>query len=326
MSKKRVAIDDLLQEYRQLETPLRTLMEAMAPILSSLAEEREVKLGFPLQQRVKTWESILDKIRSQRINVNKTLLELQDLMGLRLVTLFAADLDPLADALGERFDLLKRYYTGDRLEYDQFGYNSLHLIVSVPVELGADFAWRKPPRAEIQLRTLSQHVWAETSNLFQYKQEADVPRILKRAFGRVAALLETVDIELDRVRQERAHYRDSILDSLPTDELNVDSLQRLLEARLPRANAHSADDYADLHRILLALGIDSRTELSGIIDQRADEILALDREVAELFDERADSDRGFMTHTGLVKLMLNEHLGMHWEQAMAGSVRQGGGQ
>lgn len=81
MSKKRIAGADLAREYKQLAAPLDTLIEGMAPIGSSLAEERQVKLGFPLQRRIKTWESILDKIRSQRINVKKTLLELRDLIA-----------------------------------------------------------------------------------------------------------------------------------------------------------------------------------------------------------------------------------------------------
>lgn len=323
MSKKRIANADLAREYQQLAAPLDTIVEGMAPILSSLVEEQKVELGFPLQRRVKTWESIMDKIRSQRINVRKTLLELQDLIGLRLVTLFASDLEPLADALGERFDLYKRYHTGDRLEYDQFGYNSLHLIVGVPDDLLGDVSWRKPPKAEIQLRTLSQHLWAEASNLFQYKQEADVPRTLKRAFGRVSALLETVDIELDRVRQDRTRYRDSISDGLVAGELDVDKLQRLLEAKLPRANAHPADDFSDLHRILVALGIESQSELSTIIDRFKDEILTLDREVAaQLSTDRSDAPGAFMTHTGLVKLMLNDYLGVPWEQAVVGRRKE----
>jgi putative GTP pyrophosphokinase len=172
-----------------------------------------------------------------------------------------------ADALAQRCDLHRRYHTGGRLEYDQFGYNSLHLILCVPDDLLGDFAWRKPPKAEVQLPTLSQHVWAEASSLFQYKQEADLPRTLKRAFGRVSALLETVDIELERVWQDRGRYRDSLSEDPVLGELNVDSLQRLLETKLPQANVHPVDDDADLHRILLVLGIDSPSKLLSIIDQ-----------------------------------------------------------
>ena len=163
MSKRLIPSADLEREYQQIAAPLAALVEGMLPILSSLAEEQQVKLGFPLQGRLKTWESILDKIRSQRVNVKKTLLELQDLIGLRLVTLFATDLEPLAAALEKRFVLHKRYQTGDRLEHDQFGYNSLHLIVGVPDDLLGDRDWRKPPRAEIQLRTLSSRFFRSKS-------------------------------------------------------------------------------------------------------------------------------------------------------------------
>jgi len=318
MSKKTISTIELEREYQQLAEPLQAIVGQMAPALFLLVEERRIKLGFPLQQRVKTWESILQKIRSRRINLKKTLLELQDLIGIRLVTLFASDLEPLADALADRFEVHKRYHTGDRLEHDQFGYNSLHLVIGVPEPLLGDRVWTRPPKAEVQLRTLSQHLWAEASNLFQYKQEEDVPRVLKRAFGRVSALLETVDIELDRVRDDRTRYRESIAEHPQSNELDVDNLHWLLAAKLPEANCDPSDDYAELHRILVILGIETGSELSAIIDRHKDEILLLDREVAaELGADRAGAPGTFMTHTGLVKMMLNDHLGTPWEQAVA---------
>jgi hypothetical protein len=59
MSKKSKTGADLAQEYQQLAAPLETFIEGMAPIVSSLAKERRVRLGIRLQRRIKTWESIL---------------------------------------------------------------------------------------------------------------------------------------------------------------------------------------------------------------------------------------------------------------------------
>lgn len=54
-------------------------------------------------------------------------------------------------------------------------------------------------KAEVQVRTVTQHVWAAASHVLQYKQEASVPLPVRRSIYRVSALLETVDLEFERV-------------------------------------------------------------------------------------------------------------------------------
>ena len=58
-------------------------------------------------------------------------------------------------------------------------------------------------RAELQIRTLAQQLWAAASHKLQYKRESSVPYPIRRSIHRVAALLETVDLELERVLSER---------------------------------------------------------------------------------------------------------------------------
>jgi hypothetical protein len=86
---------------------------------------------------------------------------------------------------------------------------------------------------EVQIRTLSQHIWAETSRVFSYKTEESIPKPLLRSVGRISALLETVDFEIDRLIEQRAEYINQIqVNDSDDTELNVDIIEKLLNIYL----------------------------------------------------------------------------------------------
>jgi putative GTP pyrophosphokinase len=69
--------------------------------------------------------------------------------------------------------VLERQDAQLRLAEDQFGYASIHFAVELPA------SWLRVPsraglgglRAEIQVRTTAQHIWAAASHKLQYKHE-----------------------------------------------------------------------------------------------------------------------------------------------------------
>jgi hypothetical protein len=54
---------------------------------------------------------------------------------------------------------------------------------------------------ELQIRTLSQDVWAEMDHDFSYKSDLPIPQDIKRSIYRLSALLEILDNGCARVRQ-----------------------------------------------------------------------------------------------------------------------------
>ena len=114
----------------------------------------------------------------------------------------------------------------------QFGYQSWHYVIAFPEK------WLSVPslcdfrglRAELQLRTIAQHLWAAASHKLQYKAESSVPLPIRRSIHRVSALLETVDLEFDRVLQEREDYLKQAASRQPTKPINVDVLAQILDS------------------------------------------------------------------------------------------------
>src|SRR5437867_10781858 len=131
-------------------------------------------------------------------------------------------------------------------------------------------------RAELQVRTVAQHIWAEASQALQYKQKEGVPIGVTRAIHRVSALLETVDLEFERVLDQRHTYRTKIDLSGTDDPLNVDLLEKTLDDLLPRQNKSGDEDYADLLEDLYHFQVITQKDLRNLIAKHLDSILKSD--------------------------------------------------
>lgn len=282
-----LSVDKISEEYKQLsthfsnfETGLKTQIEKLLP--------SDIKLGFPLQSRVKTLDSIIEKHESKRFNIKKTIIELQDLIGFRIVLLFKRDIDRIISLINQHFEVIKFYDTADKLKNDQFGYSSKHFIVKIKS------SWAEIPTlkgfenqvVEIQIRTLSQHNWAEASNVLQYKDESNVPKEIIRTISRVAAFLETVDLELERTLQERENYLEYLEQQMDENlKLNVDVLGKVLSEIMPDYIFKDKDGYSSLLTELEYFDIFTVADLKYYIKKH---IRFVSQDI-EFYDEKLDS-------------------------------------
>ena len=172
--------------------------------LDELLQQEQIALAFPIEHRVKTLESILNKKRSRSPKDVRSLTSIRDVAGIRIILQFRQDIDRVTQLVHEHFQVEHMEDTQSRLDADRFGYASIHFEVQARPDWLTLPSWKPLAglSAEIQLRTASQHIWATSSHLLQYKREEHVPVPVRRAINRVAAFLELVDLELDRVLQE----------------------------------------------------------------------------------------------------------------------------
>jgi ppGpp synthetase/RelA/SpoT-type nucleotidyltranferase len=327
-TKKEIDIKSLETEYKSLLLIGARFCIELVNQINKLLEDQQVVLGFPIQYRVKKWESLAEKFERLILNV-KTIKEVQDLFGLRIILLFKRDVDKVSKLITDNFSIVKHYDTLHRLHEDQFGYSSIHEIIKLPDD------WLSLPTltqmggliAEIQIRTVAQHIWAEASHNLQYKQEDNVPGSVRRAIHRVSALLETVDLEFERVLEQRESYRTDIVISETKEELNVDLLEKILDVKLPLINKDPEEEsYSDLITDLLAFGIDNYDKLSEVIDKHLDEAIKKDKEIVK--SKLKDFEDGkriyyttierlqkgvFFTHAGLARVCMKIEYGKRFE-------------
>ncbi len=306
----------LEEQYRMLAPNAGRLAAELARQLEHLSRQEDVVLGFPVQTRVKSWSSISEKLERVDLKLDD-LTKMQDLVGLRIILLFRRDLSRTCASVERSFRIRKSYDTQERLGADQFGYSSRHFVVDLPDN------WLTVPSmsglegigAEIQVRTLAQHIWAEASNALQYKVEQSIPLPIRRAVARTAALLETVDLEFERVLQERDKYRETLTTTADDEPLNVDLIEGILDTLLPRVNKEpGGESYSVLLKELLHVGIRTQGQLAAFVKENLDDALQEDALYVKGGKEEllkkgktltARLERGvYFIHTGLVRSML----------------------
>jgi putative GTP pyrophosphokinase len=324
---KHKSIEVLRSEYLSIEPSARRFCDELTRQLQILVDQQKVQLGFPISARVKTWESISEKLNRLPLNLH-SITDLQDLIGLRLIFLFKRDADNFCNLMRNTFTIIKQEDTRSRLKEDQFGYASFHFVVKVPEQwlVVPAFSSFGDLKAEIQIRTVAQHLWADASHVLQYKNELNIPAPIRRSINRVSALLETVDLEFERVLNEKDIYRQTLNPREIDQTLNTDSLELLLDSMLPAKNKDEVEgeNYEELLSDLRRFGVSTTEELIKIINENKEAILEEDaNEVRQQIHDNIapfseDPERilkkgVFYTHVGLVRCALQRQFPIEWE-------------
>lgn len=274
-----------------------------------------------MEIRVKKWTSIENKLERKNLEIESILL-LRDLVGVRAILLFLTDLDKIDELIRSTFEVTSSENTADRLGEAQFGYQSLHYTIKVPliwleIPTMADFG---DIQAEVQVRTLAQHIWAAASHKLQYKNEASVPPPIRRAINRASALLETIDLEFERILEKRREYRDiEIPKGIDAAELNVDILESMLRDRFPEANRSDGEEnYSELLENLTALSVHTAADFDTILkgkyaatmEEERTQLSIVDPETGYIGSSEERRRAGvYFTHVGLARVALAHHFG-----------------
>ena len=311
-------VDALSADYGSMAHKYKSLCDGIAAQLSALLDQANLSLAMPITTRVKEFDSLVDKCDRKGLSPKKVE-EIEDISGIRVVFLFKRDEEIGRRLIEENLEILSSEDTVERLSSDQFGYGSIHYQVRAKPEWLAvpTMAGLEGLQAEIQVRTVSQHIWAEVSHALQYKREAQVPDPIKRSLYRVSALLDLVDLEFDRFLAERDEYDVSLKTGTIEAQLNPDIVRRIVADYLPIENASDEENYGDLLDDLTAAGVTRVEELVDMIETKRDQVNALEavdleaartavREGKEIGEQEKDRlDRGvYNSRVGLVKLAL----------------------
>ena len=189
------------KEYSSINHDYKDFLDEFSRIVEKILSKNDIPTAFKIYGRIKDLDSIIEKVSSNRAEIEKSITELNDLVGLRIVLLFPEYKDKVVEILTSEFKLLndpKNSYQSP----DKFGYSSVHLI------LGIKDKWAQTPdwedhvgkKIEVQIRTLSEHIWAETSHSLFYKREENIPNAINRDLYKLSAILEVADDKLQDLK------------------------------------------------------------------------------------------------------------------------------
>jgi putative GTP pyrophosphokinase len=321
-------VSALRRSYDETLPDAVRFLKALEGQISEMIRQASLSLAVPVESRIKAWPSVVAKVDRLSLRLDH-IKGLSDLIGLRLVFLFSEHAARASGLIAEHFKVISQENTGDRLKAKEFGYQSVHFIVRVMP------TWTQVPtlrdfesfQAEIQVRTLSQHTWAVSSRVLQYNQEAAVPVSLQRSLYRLAALLELVDLELERISKDKERYSELMRRKAPysdlDSELDVDQLVSILDHCLPESHRQPHDAYAELFFDLRRQNIVTGKTLVELVNDYLPRALKDDAAVVvavragdpSYSGDQDKIDKGvFYSHVGLVQKMLNLKFGMKWRE------------
>lgn len=202
---------EILDAYDLNKNKYESFAKTLRSTISGLMLTDGIKT-HSISSRVKSRESLEGKVNIK--GDYNCIEDITDVIGVRIITHFSDEVDTIAKIIEREFsiDSLNSIDKRATLEPDRFGYLSLHYVLSLS-ENRVTLPENKPYeglKAEIQIRSILQHTWAEIEHDIGYKSSIEVPVIIKRKFSRLAGLLELADEEFVSIRTSLSKYKEEV--------------------------------------------------------------------------------------------------------------------
>ncbi|CAG7644184.1 GTP pyrophosphokinase family protein [Paenibacillus allorhizosphaerae] len=159
-----------------------------------------------IKSRIKTPKSILDKLKRKQLDltIENVKTHIQDIAGIRVICSFNSDIYRLVDMISAHSDIrivqIKDYVKHPKSN----GYQSLHLIVEIPVFL-TDRAERV--LMEIQIRTIAMDFWASLEHKIYYKFDKQIPDHIEQQLRETAHIISSLDERMLQLHLEVQSYK-----------------------------------------------------------------------------------------------------------------------
>ncbi|WEV43139.1 GTP pyrophosphokinase family protein [Lactobacillus sp. ESL0684] len=149
--------------------------------------------------RVKSVDSIKEKMQRRVISPEVIETDMQDIAGIRIVCQFVDDIYKVVDLIHARDDMdvmEERDYVQNA---KSSGYRSYHMVISYVVYQpeGA-----KKILAEIQIRTLAMNFWATVEHTLNYKYQGVYPDDISQRLKSTAETAYKLDEEMSLIKDE----------------------------------------------------------------------------------------------------------------------------
>lgn len=194
-----------LEEWKKLPTLYQLALDELKNKIKLIQTEWKIINGYSpiehIKTRIKEPKSILDKLERKGLDmtVDNMVNKIHDIAGMRIVFSFVKDIYKLLDHLRHREDItiieIKDYIAKPKPN----GYQSLHVIVAVPLTLFEGQRWMK---VEIQMRTLAMDFWASMEHILFYKYDKQVPPHVVRELTEAAKAADALDKKMHGLRKE----------------------------------------------------------------------------------------------------------------------------
>ncbi|RMC40755.1 MULTISPECIES: GTP pyrophosphokinase family protein [unclassified Lactobacillus] len=180
------------EAVRELKIKFRSLRQ------SFLTEREHSPIEFVVG-RVKSVDSIKEKMQRRVISPEVIETDMQDIAGIRIVCQFVDDIYKVVDLIHARDDMEvveERDYVKNA---KSSGYRSYHMVISYTIYLPEG---SKKLLAEIQIRTLAMNFWATVEHTLNYKYQGSYPKDISKRLKSTAETAYKLDEEMSFIKDE----------------------------------------------------------------------------------------------------------------------------
>ncbi|WP_104475838.1 GTP pyrophosphokinase [Microterricola pindariensis] len=151
--------------------------------------------------RLKSPESILAKAVRKGLEptIEQIVAEVHDIAGVRVTCSFISDAYRVFDMIAAQDDISVLQVRDYIAEPKENGYQSLHMLVEVPVFLSERV---HKVKVEVQIRTIAMDFWASLEHKIYYKYDGDVPESLLAELRDAAATASRLDVTMERLHDD----------------------------------------------------------------------------------------------------------------------------
>lgn len=322
-------------DYKERLDLYQSFSDKVQRLLEHLIREKGIS-PHSITSRIKDERSLRDKLKRKNFKY-ENVDQVTDLIGIRIITYFQCEVETIAAILEEEFDVDKENTINkkDVIEADRFGYLSLHYVVRMSRDRLRlpEYRGCRTLKAEIQIRTILQHAWAEIEHDLGYKNTDMVPQNIRRDFYRLAGLLELADKEFMEIRGTLKKCRSNAKEKvtagdhkIPIDSVSLEDFIGASETLRRLNNDISCvggaaivknDNRQSIAKSLRHAGFEVIEDISGALEKDYDLCLFMARKmIADSFPLSDETALQYLCYAKLVKTEMPQPLVAYWQNTL----------
>lgn len=271
-----------VRKYAEQQPELELVADGFVDLVTSILDDAGINY-LTVDGRAKSVASFAAKAArtaAGRPVYADPLREITDQVGVRVITYVQSDVQAVVELLDDQVVVLDDRDMGrETASEGRFGYASRHLLIGLDAAREGESSYERlrGRQAQVQIRTVLQHAWAEFEHDIRYKgtiPDEHVPDFDRR-FTLAAGLLELADREFSTIRDRLREPMVEAADVAGDDpRITPRELAAFLAGQYETAGWSRTDHYAWIAGLVLELGIASLAELADTLRAVDDELLA----------------------------------------------------
>ncbi|MCL2638907.1 MAG: hypothetical protein FWD48_11140 [Oscillospiraceae bacterium] len=219
---KKIDLKEAEEWYDKNKDINKFFCEEMHKLVERVISSEDLQV-HSVTSRVKEKDSFLKKYEDKKY---ESIDKMTDVIGVRVITQILVDVDKVCKLIEKGFDIDRENSVNKtkKLKEHEVGYQSVHYVLKLnatrlSLPENKSFADKV---FEIQIRTLLQHAWAENEHDNGYKFAGELPSKIKREFYLIAATLELMDMEFQKLADELDKYKEKTSQEIKENKLNIE--------------------------------------------------------------------------------------------------------